>query len=812
MPRIFLIVLGVTACLCRAGGVSTAWGEEPLSNPSAEEAAASMTGGRLWLTDAHRWRWPKGMGLHGRRPNGRGPIQLQGRPSPHGIGLTHNQTVGFILDGKYGAFEATVGLDDDSVPSQRQILFKIYADGQLLWESYGMCRPGESQHCLLDVQGVKRLKIWVWHQPEDRRPAGEVCAVLFEPQLRVAPPRGDRPLPPIAYSDWAEADQLDAYRLKVRRLVEAEKFDELEKMAAAARASDKRYINQPVLACFYEAMGYIPGVRRGDAEFWKKQIEACEKWKAAVPDKPTADIALGEAYVVYAWSARGGGPASTVSEEGWRLFRERLALARKHLEAAAAREIPAPHAYEALMDVALGQGWSKEEMLALIEKRMELEPASDAIYLRAARFLTPRWHGGPGELEAFAERVMKELGGERGAKVYAHIALEHCRGTGMLHLLQTDFRYEYIAPGIYPLLRDNPADLKLAERAAFFACLADDQEIAYEILDRGLVNTIYTKSLWGGFTRKRYWYLWSKPDHVGDQKWDLHGPWLGVTALTFPDKGGPLLAAGEAGLLYAWKPDDPQARPLALIERGVRALDMGGGYILVAGGDPDKKEGFCAYGKAGGRMELKVLPWDVQCVWTAQISPDGKYLATGGQDKMAMLWEIGSKKKSALVHQDEIISLAFSADGQKLYTAQRDGKIFRWNVADGKADGLWFKAPPESKIACSPDGKMLAVASRDGALQIYNFEQKRLRKVEGAPPSHALAFSPDSRWLAVGGHDATVAVLDLQRLGQARLFRGHVAPVRALAFSPDGKRLYSAGDESLVKRWDFAAAFGQDAE
>lgn len=212
-----------------------------------------------------------------------------------------------------------------------------------------------------------------------------------------------------------------AYNLRITALFEEEKFDQLEKEAHEARVTKSRLAGG--IWKIYSFYGALMVSRRGvspDDDY--KAFAKINRWIADRPESATAQIALANAYLGYAWTARGEGYANTITDERWRLFHERIELAKVPLLAASHMSEKCPYWYSLVMQVALDEGWDKSSTREILDQVILFEPLFYHVYRQYGNYLLPRWYGKEGETQAFSEEIANRLGNPEGSIVYYELA------------------------------------------------------------------------------------------------------------------------------------------------------------------------------------------------------------------------------------------------------------------------------------------------------------------------------------------------------------------------------------------------------
>jgi WD40 repeat protein len=255
---------------------------------------------------------------------------------------------------------------------------------------------------------------------------------------------------------------------------------------------------------------------------------------------------------------------------------------------------------------------------------------------------------------------------------------------------------------------------------------------------------------------------------------------------------------------------------------------------------------------ASHQQTIRVVAW----------SPDGRSLASGGDDGLLLVWGTDGVVHQRVAYPAAVTALAWSPESERLVTGAANQVAFltaltgtvlasfshdhlatvtslAWTahnqqqVVSGSLDQhaiVWQTTPyqpqtlftrhtaPIESVTWALDGTTIASSSHGGVVRVWSAESGREVHPlyqDARLPMRAAAFAPTGTPLAVGGDDSIIRLwwngLVCQTTGvinagpicldtPRRLQPSH-SPIRSLAWSPDARYLASGSDDGTFSLW-----------
>jgi len=199
-------------------------------------------------------------------------------------------------------------------------------------------------------------------------------------------------------------------------------------------------------------------------------------------------------------------------------------------------------------------------------------------------------------------------------------------------------------------------------------------------------------------------------------------------------------------------------------------------------------------------------------ILSVAVSPNGQYIASGSDEGQISIWNRqGDLLKRLDTGNDRIWQIDFQpvtdesaiATPPLLVLAAANGAIELWHMDGTQVATLKPSGTSANWGAVfSPDGSLVAAASYDDKLRLWQSDGTPVFEVEGNGRGLTrVDFSPDGKTIATGGLDGMVKLWNLDGTLQNTLV-GHQSFITSLAYSPDGRYLYSGGMDSQLITWD----------
>ncbi|MEM9004378.1 MAG: NB-ARC domain-containing protein [Cyanobacteria bacterium P01_F01_bin.86] len=197
-------------------------------------------------------------------------------------------------------------------------------------------------------------------------------------------------------------------------------------------------------------------------------------------------------------------------------------------------------------------------------------------------------------------------------------------------------------------------------------------------------------------------------------------------------------------------------------------------------------------------------------ILSVAFSPDQTQLATADTNGDICLWQVANGQPLMRLqgHTNWVLSVMFSPNGDRLVSGSLDRTLRIWNLQDGNClkvleghtDAIW-------SVAFSPTGDILASGSFDYTIRLWDAQEGSCRSVlKGHENSvRSVAFAPQGDRLASSSADLTVKLWEIETGDCLQTFQGHRETVWSVAFAPTGDTLASGSDDRTVRLWEIAS-------
>ena len=199
-----------------------------------------------------------------------------------------------------------------------------------------------------------------------------------------------------------------------------------------------------------------------------------------------------------------------------------------------------------------------------------------------------------------------------------------------------------------------------------------------------------------------------------------------------------------------------------------------------------------------------------QVVLALAYSPDGKLLATAGEDNTIRLRDVASRRVRSTLsgHGDAVTSLGVLTRRQdaglgRLRQARQDSGTCHGPGANRRSRGTRTGSSRSRFRPTARPWPRAATTSWSSSGTWHGARRSPRLRGHGASV-RSVAFSPDGETLASGGSDRTVRLWDVAGRKEPATLKGHKGAIRAVAYSPDGTLLASASEDGTIKLWDVA--------
>ncbi len=227
---------------------------------------------------------------------------------------------------------------------------------------------------------------------------------------------------------------------------------------------------------------------------WDKGIARVDELKKLYPKEAFVALAEVAYWTSYAWDARGGGYASSVSGDGWKLFQERLEKAEKILLETKSYSAQLPTWYDEMITVQSALNRPEDERDRVFVEAVKRYPTYYPIYFTMLDYLSPKWGGTWRTVDNMIKWSVEHTKAQEGMTLYARLYWV-VSGDPEVKLFEDTFAsWPRMKQGFEDMMARHPKSKWNLNNFAKFACMAGDKETFLKL--RAQIGTGVVDAAW----------------------------------------------------------------------------------------------------------------------------------------------------------------------------------------------------------------------------------------------------------------------------------------------------------------------------
>ena len=352
-------------------------------------------------------------------------------------------------------------------------------------------------------------------------------------------------------------------------------------------------------------------------------------------------------------------------------------------------------------------------------------------------------------------------------------------------------------------VRENQLFLYLSDIKRAEGALHDDDLLRLtEILGR------FRSAEYDELRGPEWGYLWN---HAHSKFEPLQPHPRGSYQVRYSGDGKMLASCGADGKVYIYQAD--AADPHVEIDTGQGevngiAFDKQCRRIATVGDD-----GTVRVWDVETKEETLTIDAHDDLAFGVQFAADGQQLVSCGREANIRIWDVATGEPVAVLegHTRAVEAICLLPDGRHLASVSTDETVRIWDLqTKTEIETLTDHQDKVSSIACTPDGHLVTGDIGGTVIIRQPGTWEPLSRASYADGVQSIAAAPNGEVVAVGDRGGAIHLLPLQQVDEdAPSWKAHEGRVYGLTFMPSGSAIVSCGQKGPVRIWHLSECESQ---